>query len=314
VTGVTELTGVAEATTDATRPVDIAGLPAYEVTSGGCPISYRVVGEGPPLLLVMGLGADVTAWADHVPTFAPRWRCILVDNRGVGRSGRPAGPYSTAQMADDCAEVLRAAAAEPAAVPAAVIGISMGGAIAQELALRHPDLVRAVVLVSTWARCDGYLAEVFDHLRTAHAVLGPVEFTQLLQLRTWGPAYVSGHLGELRDARLVAAGAPVADDAFAAQSAACISHATLDRLCSIHVPTLVTVGHADCFTVLARSEEIHRAISGSRLEVFPGGHTHHWEQLEAFNALTSAWLDSLGPVEGPNGRPNGRPSERTGRP
>lgn len=298
-TGVTELTGVAEATSGATRPLDIAGLPAHEVTSGGCPISYRVVGEGPPLLLVMGLGADVTAWADHVPAFAPRWRCILVDNRGVGRSGTPEGPYSTAQMADDCAEVLRATAAEPAAVPAAVIGISMGGAIAQELALRHPDLVRALVLVSTWARCDGYLAEVFDHLRTAHAVLGPVEFTQLLQLRIWGPAYVSRHLDELRDARLVAAGAPVADDAFAAQSAACTSHATLDRLCSIHVPTLVTVGHADCFTVLARSEEIHRAISGSRLEVFPGGHTHHWEQLEAFNALTSAWLDSLGPVEGP---------------
>jgi pimeloyl-ACP methyl ester carboxylesterase len=281
--------------TGVTEAIEIATLPAHEVTSGGCPISYRVVGEGPPLLLVMGLGADVTAWADHVPAFAPRWRCILVDNRGVGRSGTPAGPYSTAQMADDCAEVLRATAAEPAAV----VGISMGGAIAQELALRNPDLVRALVLVSTWARCDGYLAEVFDHLCTAHAVLGPVEFTQLLQLRIWGPAYVSGHLDELRDARVAAAGAPVAHDAFAAQSAACIGHATLDRLCAIHVPTLVTVGHADCFTVPARSEEIHRAISGSRLEVFPGGHTHHWEQLEAFNALTSAWLDGLGPTEGP---------------
>ncbi len=142
----------------------------------------------------MGLGADVTAWADHVPAFASRWRCVLVDNRGVGRSGQPAGPYSTAQMADDCAEVLKAATGSAAAgvpaagVPAAVVGISMGGAIAQELALRHPGLVRALVLVSTWARCDGYLAEVFDHLRTTHAVLGPVEFTQLLQLRIWGPA------------------------------------------------------------------------------------------------------------------------------
>jgi pimeloyl-ACP methyl ester carboxylesterase len=286
--------------TGVTEAIEIAELRAYEVSSGGCPISYRVVGEGPPLLLVMGLGADVTAWADHVPAFASRWRCIIVDNRGVGRSGQPAGPYSTAQMADDCAEVLRAATGEPAAV----MGISMGGAIAQELALRHADLVRALVLVSTWARCDGYLAEVFDHLRTTHAALGPVEFTQLLQLRIWGPGYVSGHLGELREARLVAAKAPVADHAFAAQSAACISHATLDRLSGVHVPTLVTVGRADCFTVPARSEEIHRAISGSRLEVFPGGHTHHWEQLEAFNTLTSAWLDGLGPVEGPIGRPD----------
>ncbi len=264
----------------------------------------------------MGLGADVTAWADHVPAFAPRWRCILVDNRGVGRSGTPPGPYSTAQMADDCAAVLRATAAGPvaspatvpaaalSAVPAAVIGISMGGAIAQELALRHPDLVRALVLVSTWARCDGYLAEVFDHLRTTHRMFGPVEFTQLLQLRIWGPAYVSGHLDELRAARLVAAGAPVAHDSFAAQSAACIGHDTLDRLADIHVPTLVTVGQADCFTVPARSEEIHQAIAGSRLEVFPGGHTHHWEQLEAFNALTSAWLAGLSPTQRPNGRPD----------
>ena len=75
-------------------------------------------------------------------------------------------------------------------------------------------------------------------------MLGPVEFAQLLQLRIWGPAYVSGHLDELRDARLVAAEAPVPDHAFAAQSAACISHDTLDRLCAIHVPTLVTVGRA----------------------------------------------------------------------
>lgn len=266
--------------------IDIASLPAHEVTSDGCPISYRLVGQGRPLLLVMGLGADVTAWADHVPAYVPRSRCILVDNRGVGRSGQPAGPYSTAQMADDCARVVEAVAGEPVAV----VGISMGGAIAQELTLRHPGLVRALVLVSTWARCDGYLADVFDHLRTAHAMLGPVEFAQLLQLRIWSSAYVSGHLEELRRARQVAAEAPVPHHAFAAQSAACISHDTLGRLGAIDVPTLVTVGREDCFTVPACSEQIHAAIPGSHLEVFPGGHTHHWEQLGAFNALTSEWV------------------------
>ena len=266
--------------------IDIAALPAHEVTSDDCPISYRAVGEGRPLLLVMGLGADVTAWADHVPAYVPRSRCILVDNRGVGRSGQPAGPDSTAQMADDCARVVQAAADEPVAV----VGISMGGAIAQELALRHPELVRSLVLVSTWARCDGYLAEVFDHLRTAHGVLGPVKFAQLLQLRIWSSAYVSDHLDELRDARQVAAEAPVPHHAFAAQSAACMSHDTLGRLGAIAVPTLVTVGREDCFTVPACSEEIHAAVPGSLLEVFPGGHTHHWEQLGAFNALTSEWV------------------------
>jgi pimeloyl-ACP methyl ester carboxylesterase len=300
----------------APETIDIAALPAHEVSSGGCPISYRVVGDGRPVLLVMGLGADVTAWQDHVPAYARRSRCILVDNRGVGRSGKPAIAYSTAQMADDCAEVVKAAAAGPVAV----VGISMGGAIAQELALRHPDLVRALVLVSTWARCDGYLAEVFDHLRATHAVLGPAEFTQLLQLRIWGPAYFSAHLGELRDARLVSPEVPVPDHAFAAQSAACINHDTADRLPSVNVPTLVTVGRQDCFTVPGHSEQIHRAIKGSQLEVFPGGHTHHWEQLEAFNALTSEWLDHLGPGERAPGdrahgeRPTGRPDETTVQP
>jgi pimeloyl-ACP methyl ester carboxylesterase len=235
----------------------------------------------------MGLGADGCAWQDHVAAYAERSRCILVDNRGVGRSGAPAGPYSTAQMADDCARVIAAAGGGPVAVA----GISMGGAIAQELALRHPALVRRLVLVSTWARCDGYLAEVFDHLAVAHAALGPAEFAQLLQLRIWSPPYVSAHRAELQEARQASAAALVPHHAFAAQGAACARHDTLGRLGDIAVPTLVTAGRADCFTVLGHAQQIHDAMKGSRLEVFPSGHAHHWEQLGAFNALTSAWLD-----------------------
>jgi pimeloyl-ACP methyl ester carboxylesterase len=266
----------------------IGALPAQRVSSDGCPISYRLVGEGRPLLLVMGLGADVSAWQDHVAAYAGRFSCILVDNRGVGRSGRPAGPYSTAQMADDCARVVQAAAPEPVAV----VGISMGGAIAQELALRHPGLVRRLVLVSTWARCDGYLSECFDHLRAAHRALSPAEFAQLLQLRIYASPYVCAHLPQLQDARQAAAAAPpVPDDAFAAQCAACMGHDTLGRLSGIEVPTLVTAGREDCFTVLSHAQQLHRGVARSQLEVFPGGHAHHWEQLEAFNELTSAWLD-----------------------
>ena len=280
--------------------VDIAALPARQVVVDGCPISYRVVGEGRPLLLVMGLGADVSAWQDHAAVYAERFRCILVDNRGVGRSGQPAGPYSTRQMAGDCARVVRAATDEPVAV----VGISMGGAIAQELALRHPALVRALVLVSTWARCDGYLWEVFDHLRVAHRALGPAEFAQLLQLRIWTSDYVSAHLAELREARQVSPAVPVPDHAFAAQSAACLSHDTLSRLGGIDVPTLVTAGRADSFTVPAHAEQIHAAVRESRLVMFPGGHAHHWEQLQAFNDLTSAWLS-------PKHQPSRRPHDGT---
>jgi pimeloyl-ACP methyl ester carboxylesterase len=167
--------------------------------------------------------------------------------------------------------------------------------------LRHPSLVRRLVLVSTWARCDGYLSEVFDHLRVAHEVLGPAQFAQLLQLRIWSSSYVSSHLQELRDARQLIAAVPVLDHAFAAQSAACISHDTLQRLPNIDVPTLVTAGSEDCFTVLGHAEQVHSAIRGSQLEVFPGGHAHHWEQLDAFNEFTSAWLDERRQLREPAG-------------
>ena len=266
--------------------LNITALPVRELDVGDCAISYRVVGTGKPLLLVMGLGADSSLWTEHVSVYSQSFRCILIDNRGVGRSGKPAGPYSAAMMAGDCARVVRAVTDEPVGV----VGLSMGGAIAQELALKNVSLVRCLVLVSTWARCDGYLSEVIDQLRVAHGRLSPEEFAQVIQLRIWSPSYVSEHLGELRAARLEAAMSWVADGAFAAQCAACTSHNSLARLNAIAVPTLITAGREDSFTVLGHAQELQRAIPDSRLDVFPGGHAHHWENLEAFNNLTSAWL------------------------
>ena len=266
---------------------DILALTPHEIDVGGCPISYRLVGKGKPLLLIMGLGADVSAWQEHVAAYSRAFRCILVDNRGVGESGRPAGPYTTVQMAGDCAEVIRAVTDEPVSV----IGLSMGGAIAQELALRHPSLVHSLVLVSTWARCDSYLSEIFEHLRIAQAKLAPEEFAQLLQLRIWSPSYFASHHADLEAARQLAATLSVPPEPFAAQCAACISHDSLPRLGNIDIPTLITAGCEDSFTVLDHAQQIHRSIPASHLEIFAGAHAHHWEGLESFNDITVAWLE-----------------------
>ena len=257
------------------------------VASNGIELAYVEEGDGDPLVLIMGLGADASAWRLHLDAYRTRFRCIAVDNRGAGMSSAPPGPYSTAQLADDYAGLIRGLGLGPVRV----VGISMGGAVAQELALRHAQLVERVVLVSTWARCDAYTAEIFRQFAAVRPAVEPAVFTQLLQLWIWSPGYVARQLDALREDRHVLPEAPMSDDAFAAQCAACIAHDTADRLRDLRVPTLITVGAADVFTPPRMAEELHASIAGSRLEIFPGaGHAHHWEAVESFNRLTVEWL------------------------
>jgi pimeloyl-ACP methyl ester carboxylesterase len=248
-------------------------------------LAYTVRGTGEPLVLIMGLGADRAAWELHVRAYESRFRCIVVDNRGAGESPKPAGPYSTAAMADDYARLI----AGLGLGPVRVVGISMGGAIGQELALRHPDLVTHLVLVSSWARCDAYTKEIFRHFAAIRAVAPAEEFTRLLQLWIWTAAHLEANLPELEAARHAPADMP--QHAFEAQCAACISHDALDRLGDVRVPTLITAGDRDIFTPLALAHELHDGIPGSELRVLPGtGHAHHWERVDEFNDLILEWL------------------------
>ncbi len=259
------------------------------VRANGIDINYTEQGQGEPLILIMGLGADGTLWKDHVAAFSQYFRCIMVDNRGAGFSDKPAGPYTTAMMADDTAALMSALGIEQARVA----GISMGGAIAQSLALQHPAKVRSLVLISTWARCDAYARIVFEHFKKIRASADPGAFTELLQLWIYAADYVAAHLDDLRqgqqDARAAENAMP--QHAFDAQCDACINHDTLDRLAAIHVPTLLTVGDADIFTPLPFSQAIHERIPGSELFVLNRvGHAHHWEKLDEFNAKATAFL------------------------
>src|ERR1051325_10801928 len=120
------------------------------VSSAGADIYYEEAGQGggPPMLLLQGLATDHVPWLRHLPVLGQSHRLILLDNRGVGRSGKPPGPYSTRQMAADALAVLDALDV----ASADIVGVSMGGMIAQELALAAPARVRRLVLVCTAAR------------------------------------------------------------------------------------------------------------------------------------------------------------------
>jgi pimeloyl-ACP methyl ester carboxylesterase len=255
------------------------------VMTNGVELAYSRSGEGEPLVLIMGLGADGTAWERHVAAWQRSFACYAVDNRGAGGSDHPAGPYSTAAMADDYAGLIT----ELGLGRVAVVGISMGGAIAQELALRHPELVSRLVLVSSWAAVDGFAEDAFRQLSDARGVLSDEAFARMLQLMIWAPPYYSANRQELAAGRSDAPATSV--DSFRAQAAACIAHDTRDRLEALGVPVLVTAGDADAFIPVGLQAELAELIPQAGLRVFEGaGHAHHWERLDEFNDAIEEWL------------------------
>ena len=259
------------------------------VRANGININFEERGQGEPLILIMGLGADGSVWELHAQAYEQHFRCILMDNRGAGFSDKPAGPYTTEMMADDTAGLLDALGIKTARVA----GISMGGAIAQNLALRHPEKVRSMVLVSTWAKCDTYTKIVFEHFKKMRAASDPGDFTELLQLWIFAADHVNAQYADLLQGQQDARDNqnPMPQHAFDAQCDACITHDTLENLDRIQIPTLITVGTADIFTPYHFSKVIHDKIAGSELFILDRvGHAHHWEKLDEFNSKTTTFF------------------------
>jgi pimeloyl-ACP methyl ester carboxylesterase len=190
-------------------------------------------------------------------------------------------------MADDTAGLMTALGIENGSIA----GISMGSAIAQELALAYPKKVRSLVLVSSWSRSDRYTQTVFEHFKKMRELASPADFTQLLQLWIASPPYYEEHFDQMVVDQTKAQEDYMPVDAFQAQSDACSMHNAFDRLDMITAPTLLTVGDADIFTPLRLTIEMHERMPGSEMVIFKGlGHIHHWEDLERFNDVTTQFL------------------------
>lgn len=260
-------------------------------TVNGIGLFYQDFGaaDGEPVVLIMGWGGDHTAWAFQMPALAAAYRVIAPDNRGAGQTDQPDAPYSITGMADDVAALLDALGV----ARAHVCGASMGGMIAQELALRHPGRVRTLQLHCTLARPDAYgshLVETLLRVRAredreewARAMLPWIicrktvrerpDFVELMLQRALENPYPTSYTGLRRQAEAIG------------------GHDTLERLHAIRVPTLVTVGSDDILVPPAFSREVHALISGAELTVIPdAGHVHFLEQPQAFNEAMLAFL------------------------
>jgi len=271
---------------------------------GDVELYYEEHGSGEPLLCIMGLAADSQAWVLQTPDFAKRHRTIIFDNRGVGRSSKPRGPYSIAQMADDAAGLLDALD-----IPRAhVLGVSMGGMIAQELALRHPARVRGLVLACTFPEPD---AEVLAQRETGLAAFGgsvgadgaaqldasgidPFAFFQLLLPKVFNVSFIETELPRLMELFGGALQYGFDMDAVIAQVEATMNHRTTDRLHAVKSPTLVITGDSDQLIPCANSDVLAKHIPGARLVKVPGGsHGFNFETPDVFNREVLGFLETV---------------------
>jgi pimeloyl-ACP methyl ester carboxylesterase len=261
-------------------------MPLVTVRTGAS-LYYRREGQGPPLLLIMGTGLDHSVWDRQVEAYAPEFDCIRFDNRGLGRSDRHSGPLSTALLADDAAGLLD----ELGVTKAHVSGLSLGSCIAQELALRRPELVRTLQLHGTWGRAHGYARRKFQAQIRLLETMEVRSFYEINVLFLYTPEFMARYPDEV-EARIeaVVRSAP-SPGLIKAQYLADLEHDTLDRLPAVAVPTLVTVGGFDTAVPPLYAREVAEAVPEAELHVFPGGgHLHNVEQPDAFNRVTLKFL------------------------
>ncbi|HET7876961.1 MAG TPA: alpha/beta fold hydrolase [Methylomirabilota bacterium] len=257
----------------------------------GIRLFYQETGpaDAPALILIMGWGGDHTAWAFQVPAFANEFRVVALDNRGVGQSEVPDVPYTIAGMASDTARLLDHLGIHRAHL----CGASMGGMIAQEIALGHPDRVLTLQLHCTLARPDAYGALLVDGILRAKAVCSREDFARVIL-----PWLVSrktmaerSEFAQLFIEQAVKYPYPTSLAGLTRQAEAIGGHDTLERLGQIRVPALITTGAEDILVPPRFSRELHARIAGSELVEIPGAaHLHFMEEFQAFNDACLAFL------------------------
>ena len=251
-------------------------------------------GRGDPLLCIMGFATDSTGWLLQVPAFAERHRTIVFDNRGVGRSSKPTGAYTIHEMADDAVALLDHLDIERAHV----LGLSMGGMIAQELVLRHPERVRGLVLAATFPEPDvateeqrkmifgqmgGTITEAGE-MTIDVAAMNPLLFFQHLLPLVFNPSFIQSELPKLMQLFSGALQYGFSIEAILGQMQAIMNHKATDRLATIAAPTLVLTGDADRLISPANSDVLARSVPGAKLVRIPGGsHGFNIEMPDLFN-------------------------------
>jgi pimeloyl-ACP methyl ester carboxylesterase len=268
------------------------------VRANGQELYYEVHGEGQPLILVMGIGYDSTLWTlAQVPALSQKFQIVIFDNRDAGRSSQAISAYTIADMADDTAGLMDALDIKQAHV----CGLSMGGMIAMELALRHPGrLDRMILTGSTGAPARA----AFHPIMTWNWVKANDKTgeTFACQQFTWlfSKAFLRNREAVQQTVAMLSSNPnPVTLQAYHRQAQAFLRFDVLDRLAAVKAPTLCIVGEQDLLTPVHECREVADRIPGAKFEVIRGDGSSHVvpiERPDEFNGLVTRFLVASEPT------------------
>jgi 3-oxoadipate enol-lactonase len=265
------------------------GVPTRLARNGPVTVAYDVRGRGSPLVLIQGVGVGRWGWAPVADRLARRFQVLTIDNRGIGASDTPPGHYSTRLMAEDVLAVLDHAGIQRASL----VGTSLGGMIAQELALAHPERVDKLVLVATIPggprsrpmplgttylfASASFMTSQAKLQQFLHATLGPETFRRRPRIARRLAARKLAH--------------PQSESAWRAQTTAGMLFNPLGRQRRITRPTLIIQGTADQVVAPGNAEVLADLVPDARVQRFDGaGHLLYWEQPKRFVRVVTDFL------------------------
>jgi 3-oxoadipate enol-lactonase len=251
-------------------------------------IHYAEAGEGTPVLLIHGLAGDVNAWTAQIAALRGRHRVIAFDNRGAGKSTQVDEPVSTTDLAHDTIGLMTALGIKDAHI----VGRSMGGAVAQIIAIERPDLVRSLVLCASFAKLDPLGVRVLTNMRQVLEWRGNWADHARHSIQNFvSAAFYNRERDQIGRIEALIGGEARLPACYIRQNIACLEHDTLSQLAKIHCPTLIMAGSVDPICSPTCTQWMADGITGSRTIFFDGcSHFFLMEDPEKFASTLDVWL------------------------
>ena len=257
----------------------------------GVELHYRIEGDGPEtVVLVNGLADDLDTWIYQADALlAAGYRVLRFDNRGIGKSSKPAGPYTTALFAQDT----KALADHLQIRSFHLMGVSMGGMIAQEYALAFPEDLKSLTLACTYAAPGPFCSRMFSLWADMAPVLGVPAVMRDVTLWAFTQDFFNTREDELAEFETAMAYMDQSTSAYLAQLHSIRHHDTSSRLNQISTKTLVLAGEHDILIPVSLSRALHHLIPGSQFAMTKGGHGCIWEYPDSFNQQFIAFISAF---------------------